>query len=58
MGEEISKEIAVDGVDVRELYGAQNVYLEQIRASTPGSSTAPGIPTSTRSKRSTPNSGS
>ena len=32
MGEEISKEIAVDGVDVRELYGAQNVYLEQIRA--------------------------
>ena len=31
MGEEISKEIAVDGVDVRELYGAQNVYLEQIR---------------------------
>ena len=32
MGEEISKEIAVDGIDVRELYGAQNVYLEQIRA--------------------------
>ena len=31
MGEEISKEIAVDGVDPRELYGAQNVYLEQIR---------------------------
>ena len=24
MGEEISKEIAVDGVDVRGLYGAQN----------------------------------
>ncbi len=32
MGEEISKEITVDGADVRELYGAQNVYLEQIRA--------------------------
>ncbi len=32
MGEEISKQIAVDGVDARELYGAQNVYLEQIRA--------------------------
>ncbi len=35
MGEEISKEIAVDGVDVRELYGAQNVYREQIRALQP-----------------------
>lgn len=32
MAEEISKEIVVDGVDPRELYGAQNVYLEQIRA--------------------------
>lgn len=32
MGEEISKEIVVDGVDPRELYGAQDVYLEQIRA--------------------------
>ena len=36
MGEEISKQIAVDGVDARELYGAQNVYLEQIRALHPG----------------------
>ena len=32
MGEEISKQITVDGVDPRELYGAQSVYLEQIRA--------------------------
>ena len=32
MGEETDKLIAVDGVDVRELYGARNVYLEQIRS--------------------------
>ena len=32
MGEEISKQIAVDGVDVRELYGPRNIYLEQIRS--------------------------
>ena len=35
MGEEISKKIAVDGVDVSELNAAQNVYLEQIRALQP-----------------------
>jgi phosphate starvation-inducible PhoH-like protein len=32
MSEEVSRQIAIDRVDVRELYGAQNVYLEQIRA--------------------------
>ena len=31
MAEEVGKEIAVEGVDPRELYGAQNVYLEQIK---------------------------
>ena len=29
---EQGKEILIDGVDPRELYGAQGVYLEQIRA--------------------------
>ena len=31
MSEDIVKEILVEGVDVRELYGAQNAYLEQMR---------------------------
>ena len=31
MSEEIVKEILVEGVDARELYGAQNAYLEQMR---------------------------
>ncbi len=31
MTEAVGKEIALEGVDPRELYGAQNVYLEQIR---------------------------
>ncbi|MBQ2365043.1 MAG: PhoH family protein [Alistipes sp.] len=31
MSEEISKEILIEGVDARELYGAQNAYLEQMR---------------------------
>ena len=31
MSEEIIKEILVEGVDARELYGAQDVYLEQMR---------------------------
>ena len=26
-----AREIVVEGVDVRELYGAKNVYLEQIK---------------------------
>ncbi len=32
MTEMLGREIAVEGVDPRELYGAQNVYLEQIKA--------------------------
>jgi len=32
MGEQLDRQIAVDGVDVRELYGVRNAYLEQIRA--------------------------
>ena len=32
MTETLGREIAVEGVDPRELYGAQNVYLEQIKA--------------------------
>ena len=31
MSEEIVKEILVEGVDARELYGAQDAYLEQMR---------------------------
>ncbi|MDE6858485.1 MAG: phosphate starvation-inducible protein PhoH, partial [Alistipes sp.] len=31
MTEAINKEISIDGVDPRELYGVQNAYLEQIR---------------------------
>ena len=31
MREEITKEILIEGVDARELYGAQNAYLEQMR---------------------------
>ena len=31
MSEEIIKEIMVEGVDARELYGAQDAYLEQMR---------------------------
>ncbi|MBO5801609.1 MAG: PhoH family protein [Alistipes sp.] len=31
MSEEITKEILVEGVDARELYGAQDAYLEQMR---------------------------
>ncbi len=33
--EAVNKEIAIEGVDVRELYGAQDLYLEQIRALSP-----------------------
>ena len=33
--EEINKLIPIEGVDTRELYGAQDVYLEQIRALSP-----------------------
>lgn len=32
---EISREITLEGVDPRELYGAQNAYLEQIKAKFP-----------------------
>ena len=32
MTEAVGREILVEGVDPRELYGAQNVYLDQIRA--------------------------
>lgn len=32
MTETVGKEIALEGVDPRELYGAQNVYLEQIKS--------------------------
>lgn len=32
MTEAVSKEIIVEGIDTRELYGAKNVYLEQIKA--------------------------
>lgn len=35
MSEESVKEILIEGVDARELYGAQNVYLEQIRKLSP-----------------------
>ena len=31
MSEEILKEIMIEGVDARELYGARNAYLEQMR---------------------------
>ena len=31
MTEAVGREILVEGVDPRELYGAQNVYLDQIR---------------------------
>lgn len=33
--DEINKLIPIEGVDTRELYGAQDVYLEQIRALSP-----------------------
>ena len=33
--ESINKEIIVEGVDTRELYGAQDVYLEQMRSLSP-----------------------
>ena len=32
MTEAVSREITVENVDTRELYGAKNVYLEQIKA--------------------------
>ncbi len=32
MTENVGKEIIIEGVDPRELYGAQNVYLEQIKS--------------------------
>lgn len=32
MTEQVGKEIAVEGVDPRELYGPQNVYLDRIKA--------------------------
>ena len=32
MTETVGKEILIEGVDPRELYGAQNVYLEQIKS--------------------------
>ena len=31
MTETVGKEIGIEGVDPRELYGAQNVYLDQIK---------------------------
>ncbi len=36
MTESVGREIAVEGVDPRELYGAQNVYLEQMKELHPG----------------------
>ena len=33
--EEINKLIPIEGVDTRELYGAQDVYVEQIRSLAP-----------------------
>ena len=32
MTEAVGKEIAIEGVDPRELYGPRNVYLDQIKA--------------------------
>ena len=32
MSEAVGKEMTFEGVDPRELYGAQNVYLEQIKS--------------------------
>ena len=32
MSESVSREIVVEGVDPRELYGAQNIYLDQIKS--------------------------
>ena len=32
MTETTNKEIFIDGVDTRELYGANDVYIEQIKA--------------------------
>ena len=32
MTETVGKEILIEGVDPRELYGAQNAYLEQIKS--------------------------
>ncbi len=33
--EAVNKELSIEGADVRELYGAQDVYLEQIRSLSP-----------------------
>ena len=35
MSEEVVKEILIEGVDARELYGAQNAYLEQMQELSP-----------------------
>ena len=35
MSEETIKEILIEGVDARELYGAQDAYLEQMRELSP-----------------------
>ncbi len=35
MGESVTKEIELEGVDPREIYGVQGVYLEQMRAHYP-----------------------
>ncbi len=35
MTDQLGKEIVIDGVDPRELYGPQNVYLEQLRTMFP-----------------------
>ena len=35
MNEELAKEILIEGVDARELYGAQNSYLGLIREYSP-----------------------
>ena len=32
MSETVDKVISVENIDTRELYGAKNVYLEQIKA--------------------------
>ena len=36
MTEAVGKEILIEGVDPRELYGAQNVWLEQMQELHPG----------------------
>ncbi len=35
MSEAVAKEIVVEGVDPRELYGSQNIYLDQIKSLNP-----------------------